>query len=88
VKHEGQRRAIFLRYLGEVAGAVSRINQADRERLYQRLLEVARRRTVEADVKLDDRGRPVEGDDADFGKGVLIVAPQEAPVPRDADAKE
>ena len=31
VKHQGQRRAIFLRYLGEVAGAVSRINQADRD---------------------------------------------------------
>ena len=46
MKHEGQRRAIFLRYLGEVAGAVSRINQADRDRLYERLLEVAKRRTV------------------------------------------
>ena len=32
VKHEGQRRAIFLRYLGEVAGAVSQINGADRAR--------------------------------------------------------
>ena len=31
VKHEGQRRTIFLRYLGEVADAVSRINQSDRD---------------------------------------------------------
>ena len=88
VKHEGQRRAIFLRYLGEVAGAVSRINQSDRDRLYKRLLEVARRRTVQADVKLDDRGRPVEAEDADFGKGVLIVTPADATVPSDAGAKE
>ena len=33
VKHEGQRRAIFLRYLGEVADAVSRINRTDRDAL-------------------------------------------------------
>ena len=74
VKHEGQRRAIFLRYLGEVAGAVSRINGADRDRLHQRLLDVAKKRTLQADMKLDDRGRAVE-EDADFGKGVLIVEP-------------
>ncbi len=88
VKHEGQRRAIFLRYLGEVATAVSRINQSDRDRLHHRLLEVARRRTVEADMKLDDRGRPVEADDADFGRGVLVVPPADVPVSSDADAKE
>ncbi len=71
VKHEGQRRQIFLRYLGEVAEAVSRINRSDREALYERLLEVAKRRTVEADLQLDDRGRPIEEDD--FGGNVLIV---------------
>ena len=26
-------------------------------------------------MKLDDRGRPVEEDDADFGKDVLVVPP-------------
>ena len=31
VKQEGERRNIFLRYLGEVATAVSEINAADRE---------------------------------------------------------
>jgi DNA topoisomerase-6 subunit B len=78
VKHEGQRRTIFLRYLGEVAGAVSHINQADREALYQRLLAVAKRRTSEADMQLDDRGRAIEEEDAEFGQGVLIVEPAEA----------
>ena len=63
VKHEGERRNIFLRYLGEVATAVSRINEADREKLYEQLLEVAKKRTAEADVQLDDRGRPVEEDE-------------------------
>ena len=73
VKHEGQRRAIFLRYLGEVAGAVSQINGSSRARLHQRLLNMAKKRTLQADMKLDDRGRAVEEEDADFGKGVLIV---------------
>ncbi|MGD0896940.1 MAG: DNA topoisomerase VI subunit B [Thermoguttaceae bacterium] len=74
VKHEGQRRQIFLRYLGEVAKAVGSINGADSRRLYERLLEVAKRRTLQADVRLDDRGRPIDEDDADFGENVIIVA--------------
>jgi DNA topoisomerase VI subunit A len=44
VKQEGERRSIFLRYLGEVAGAVSAINGADREQLYEKLLRVANAR--------------------------------------------
>ena len=75
VKHEGQRRQIFLRYLGEVADAVSGINKADRAKLYERLLAVAKRRTVEADVQLDDRGRRIEEDEEDFGENVIVVAP-------------
>ncbi|MGA2257586.1 MAG: hypothetical protein ABSG53_23235, partial [Thermoguttaceae bacterium] len=69
-------RQIFLRYLGEVADAVSGINKADRTKLYGRLLEVAKKRTVEADVQLDDRGRPVDEDEDDFGENVLIVDPE------------
>ena len=74
VAQEGQRRSIFLRYLGEVATAVSVINGADREKLYQRLLDVAKRKTAEADTKLDDRGRPIEEeDDLDLGDNCIIV---------------
>jgi len=76
VKHEGQRREIFLRYLKEVSGAVSRINGADREKLYEQLLDVAKKRTTEADMKLDDRGRRVEEADLDLGRNVLIVDPE------------
>ena len=77
---EGQRRNIFLRYLGEVAGAVSQINGSDRAQLYEQLLAVAKRKTAEADVKLDDRGRPVEAeeDDLDLGENCIIV-PQAMP---------
>ena len=79
VRQEGERRNIFLRYLAEVADAVSAINGTDRDHLYQRLLQVAKRKTAEADLRLDDRGRPIDGGGEDFGEHVLIVEPAEAP---------
>jgi len=80
VAQEGQRRSIFLRYLREVAGAVSQINGVDGAKLYEQLLEVAKRKTAEADVKLDDRGRPIaDEDDLDLGENCIIVS--QAPPP-------
>ncbi len=73
VKQEGERRNVFLRYLGEVARAVSEINGADQQRLYSELLEVAKRKTAEADARFDDRGRKLEVSAADYGDNVLIV---------------
>lgn len=78
VKHEGERRSLFLRYLGEVATAVSEINQTDREMLYERLLKVAKRKTSQADLQFDDRGRPIQQEEDEFGGGVLIVGDAEA----------
>jgi DNA topoisomerase-6 subunit B len=89
VKQEGERRGIFLRYLGEVAAAVSEINGADADKVYEGLLAVARRKTAEADVRLDDRGRPIEEDDElDYGSNVLIVEDNTIPagVNRDSGA--
>ncbi|MCE5267493.1 MAG: DNA topoisomerase VI subunit B [Planctomycetaceae bacterium] len=77
VRHEGQRRQIFLRYLGEVASAVSRINKTDRDKLYDQLLEVAKKSTAKADLELDDRGKPIEATE-DFGDNVIIVEPPAA----------
>jgi DNA topoisomerase-6 subunit B len=76
VAQEGQRRSIFLRYLGEVASAVATINGVDRDALYQDLLAVARKKTAEADVKLDDHGKPIadDEDDLDLGDNCIIVA--------------
>jgi DNA topoisomerase-6 subunit B len=74
VRHEGERRNMFLRYIGEVASAVSRVNGTDQKKLYDQLMDVARKRTAEADVELDDRGRPVE--EEDFGENVIIVTDQ------------
>jgi len=78
VRQEGERREVFLRYLGEVATAVASIKDyGDRSRkeLYGRLLQVAERKTAEADTQLDDRGKKIDSADQNFGENVLIVNP-------------
>ncbi|MFO0901869.1 MAG: DNA topoisomerase VI subunit B [Pirellulales bacterium] len=81
VLQEGERRSIFLRYLGEVAQAVGRLKDMDdkqRTGVYERLLSVAKKKTAEADTKLDDRGRKIEDEPEDFGENVLIVNQDQA----------
>jgi DNA topoisomerase-6 subunit B len=76
VRQEGERREIFLRYLGEVATAVAGIKDyGDRSKkdLYDRLLHVAKRKTAEADTRLDGGGMKIESATEDFGENVLIV---------------
>ncbi len=86
VAQEGQRRTIFLRYLGEVAAAVSQINGVDKAKLYEQLLAVAKKKTAEADVKLDDRGKPIEDEEElELGDNCIIV-PQVMPGQSLADA--
>ena len=78
VKQEGERRNIFLRYLGEVATAVNEISGADKKKLYDQLLKVAKRKTAQADMKFDENGNPIFDDEAeeDYGDNVLIVKPE------------
>lgn len=71
IKQEGERRSIFLRYLGEVATAVNEINGTDTQTLYDQLLKVAQRKTVEADTKLDKHGKKIA--EEEYGENVLIV---------------
>ena len=73
IKQEGERRTVFLRYLGEVAKAVSDINGTDQEKLYADLLKVAERKTQEADTKLDKHGKKVVDEEELYGDNVLIV---------------
>jgi DNA topoisomerase-6 subunit B len=76
VKQEGERRSVFLRYLGEVAdacGVIQEYTDKKREELYQKLLHIAKRKTAEADTKLDERGKKIEEDAEEFGENVLIV---------------
>ncbi len=79
VRQQSDRREIFMRYLKEVSSAVSTINGVQQEELYDELLKVAKKVTSDADMKLDDRGRPIEEDPTqlDLGDNVLIVDPAE-----------
>lgn len=92
VKQEGERRSIFLRYLGEVSQAVSKLNEADPDVVYEQLLEVAKRKTAEADMKLDKSGKAIKDDEEehDYGSNVLIVqrAPGKAAPASDDDDGE
>jgi DNA topoisomerase-6 subunit B len=77
-RQQSDRREIFLRYLREVSSAVSAINGAPIDALYDRLVNVAKRRTADADLQLDDRGRKIsaeEQEELDLGDNVLIVEP-------------
>lgn len=73
IRQEGERRNIFLRYLGEVANAVSDINGFDRGKLYDELLRVAQKKTREADTRLDKHGKRVEDEPELNADNVLIV---------------
>lgn len=79
VRQQTDRREIFLRYLKEVSTAVSEINGAKRDELYDQLVKVAKKHTSEADMKLDDRGRPIDEkpENMNLGDNVLIVDPTE-----------
>jgi DNA topoisomerase-6 subunit B len=76
-RQQSDRREVFLRYLKEVASAVSVINAAEQRELYDRLVDVAKKHTSDADVKMDDLGRKVTDDPTqlDLGENVLIVDP-------------
>jgi len=76
VRQEGERREIFLRYLGEVAHAVATIKDyGDRPRkdLYGRLVDVAKRKTAVADTQLDGEEKQHGNTAEEFVENVLIV---------------
>ncbi|HBT77616.1 MAG TPA: DNA topoisomerase VI subunit B [Planctomycetaceae bacterium] len=72
VKLEGERRNTFMRYLGEVADAVSMITESDRDVLFSALIKTAKAKTAVADMLLGEDGKPIE-EELDLGENVLIV---------------
>ncbi len=86
VKREGERRSVFLRYLGEVADALSEISGKPRDEIYEDLVAVARSKTAVADTRFGEDGRPIEEDDTDFGNNVLIIPQEENASPSSAES--
>jgi DNA topoisomerase-6 subunit B len=73
---EGERRSIFERYIRDVAEALANITgggETTQSRLMKELLAIARTRTAEADVELDDEGKPVEESKKDREDGELAT---------------
>ena len=81
VKQEGERRSIFLRYLGEVADALADISGEERSGIMDDLVSVAKKKTSAADMKLGEDGKPIEEEGVDFGENVLIVSSDEPSPP-------
>lgn len=74
VKAQLDRRGQFLRYLGEIAAAIHQIDGSDYKMVYDQLVEVAKSRTSEADMKFDENGKPIiEEETVDYGENVIIV---------------
>ena len=57
---EADKRNIFERYIPDVAEALSNLAGASEDRLLGNLQALARERTAEADVELDEDGNPIE----------------------------
>ena len=81
MRRESERRDVFERYIGEIAKAIHAITGDDAKRLYDALLEQARRKTAVADQQLDEDGKVVKEDDEPFDdEGVIVVPSAIAPV--------
>ena len=87
MKREGERRDVFQKYIGEIAKAVSAINNVDTKKLYEALLDQARKKTAIADLELDEDGKAVKEEDPADQEGVIVVASESTmPIPVDSDA--
>jgi DNA topoisomerase-6 subunit B len=86
---EGERRSIFERYVYDVADALASMTGCSREVLMRSLQSLARQRTAEADVVLDEEGRPVSrsaaAEDELAGDESTVIVEENAP-PADAEA--
>ena len=82
MRRESERRDVFERYIGEISKALNAITGEDTRRLYDALLEQARRKTAVADQELDEDGKvKKQAAEEDFDDdGVIIVQSAIAPI--------
>jgi hypothetical protein len=73
MRREGERRDVFQKYIGEIAKAIHAINGTDPKRLFDALLEQAKKKTAVADLQLDEEGKRIKDEDPADQEGVIIV---------------
>jgi DNA topoisomerase-6 subunit B len=84
---ESQRRDIFSRYIPDVAAALAALAGGSEEGLLRDLQAIAKRRTADADVVLDEDGKPVakaaeeEADELTGDQSTVIRPENEAALP-------
>lgn len=81
---EGERRSIFERYIVDVAESLANITGSSQERIVKNLQALARSRTAEADVELDEDGKPIArpaepDEELSTDDGTVIVEANAAP---------
>lgn len=91
MKRAGERRGVFLRYIGEISKACEKLTGEDAEKLYAALMATAETKTFEVDIELDEEGKVIKADDLgrlNKDEGVLIrdtAALNGQPVARGSD---
>jgi len=82
-KREGERRDVFVRYIPEVVAAVRSMTRVNTEQLKRDLLAIARRITEQADVELDEHGKPIKRPpELDVrGENTIVIDPDQGPPP-------
>jgi DNA topoisomerase VI subunit B len=91
MQRQADRRDVFERYIGEISQSIEAINGADAKKLYNKLLEEARKRTAIADSQLDEEGRTIKSDETEELKnddGVVMVESRVASLPGEEKAEE
>jgi DNA topoisomerase-6 subunit B len=76
MKAAGERRSIFLRYIGEIAKSVAEVTGEDAKALYESLMKTAQRKTLEMDQVLDESGKVVEAAEKLEGDEAVYVKPE------------
>jgi DNA topoisomerase-6 subunit B len=94
MKRQGERRGVFLRYIGEISKACHHLTGTDQQALYDKLMATAEQKTAEFDAKLDEEGRFVKNSDDRLSKDETVFIRRDTaaaegkddrPVPRGAD---
>lgn len=75
MKAAGERRSIFLRYIGEIAKSVAELTGEDAKALYDSLMKTAQRKTLEMDQVLDESGKVIEATERLEGDEAVYVKP-------------